>query len=241
MGRGRADGRKANELRRVDIIRHYTCYAPGSVLISTGTTRVLCTASIERGVPEWRREQGSSGWLTAEYGMLPSSTPQRRSRQDGRPDGRCQEIQRLIGRALRAVIDLDRLGEMTVRIDCDVLQADGGTRTASITGAYIALADAITDALRKGMLSGTPMIDSVAAVSVGLVGGRVLLDLDYSEDSTAEVDFNVVKTGKGKFVEVQGSAERAPFDDHQLDQVLKLADRGIRQLLRSQQMSLRSG
>lgn len=237
----RTDGRRANEMRKVDIVRHFTRYAPGSVLISMGHTRVLCTASFEKKVPPWRKGSGS-GWLTAEYAMLPSSTPERRARREGRIDGRSQEIQRLIGRALRAVVDLERLGEMTISIDCDVLQADGGTRTAAITGAYVALVDAVDAAKKDGLIEKSPIIDTIAAVSVGLVAGSVLLDLDYSEDSTAEADFNIVKTGRtksGRFVEIQGAAERGTFDDKQLADVLKLADRGIGQLLRAQRQALR--
>ncbi len=235
----RSEGRRANELRAVEIVRGYTCYAPGSVLISAGLTRVLCTAFIEPGVPAWLKNSGR-GWLTAEYGMLPSSTPDRKRRSDGRSDGRSAEIRRLIGRSLRAVVDLNGLGETTICIDCDVLQADGGTRTASITGAYVALADAVKAALASGILMQNPMIGSVAAVSAGVVDGEVLLDLDYSEDSTAEVDFNIVMTNKKQFVEIQGTAEQGTFGDDHLERILKLGRKGVRELLKAQREALRS-
>ncbi len=233
----RIDGRRHNQLRPVKLIRHYTIYAPGSVLIDMGKTRVLCTASIEPAVPSWRMGSGK-GWLTAEYGMLPSSTPQRKKRSEGKTDGRAQEIQRLVGRALRAVVDLDQLGENTIWIDCDVLQADGGTRTASITGAYVALVDAINFTLKEKIISQNPLIGAVAAVSAGIVEGRVLLDLNYDEDSTAEVDFNVVMTDKNQLIEVQGTGEHGTFSQPQLQDIINLTQKGIRQLLTIQQNAL---
>jgi ribonuclease PH len=234
----REDGRKVNELRPVTITRHYTCYAPGSVLIEMGRTKVLCTASYEEGVPGWRKGSGQ-GWLTAEYGMLPSSTPDRKRRNVGKIDGRSQEIQRLVGRALRAVVDFERMGENTICIDCDVLQADGGTRTASITGAYVAIVDAVQSAMEAGVMTKNPLKGAVAAISAGIVDGGVLLDLDYSEDSTAEVDFNVVMTSKGELVEVQGTAEHGTFSQKQLMDIIAVADKGIRQLLRMQKQALK--
>jgi ribonuclease PH len=236
----RNDGRKIDELRPVKITRHFTCYAPGSVLIEMGQTRVLCTAMYEVGVPAWRKGSGK-GWVSAEYGMLPSSTPERKRRSEGKVDGRSQEIQRLVGRALRAVVDMDSMGENSIWIDCDVLQADGGTRTASITGAYIALVDAVTCAMNAGVFTTNPIKSSVAAISAGIVDGRVLLDLDYSEDSVAEVDFNVVMTGKGELVEVQGTAEHGTFSQKQLSQILDVAGKGIRKLQLLQKQSLNKG
>lgn len=235
----RIDGRKSNELRRVKMTRGFTRNAPGSVLIECGDTHVLCTACFEEGVPKWRAG-GGSGWLTAEYDMLPSATNERRRRNRTRIDGRTQEIQRLIGRSLRAVVDLDLLGENTIMIDCDVLQADGGTRTASVTGAYVAVIDAIRFAKRNHMISASPVVDSVAAVSVGIVGGRALLDLCYEEDVNAEVDCNVVMTGAGQFIELQGTGEKGTFSDAELNRMLRLAKRGIRQLGEQQTKSLRS-
>ena len=233
----RHDGRKPAELRPVTFVRHYTRFAPGSVLVKCGHTHVLCTAMWEEGVPRWRAGQGS-GWVTAEYDMLPGSTPDRRHRNRQRVDGRTQEIQRLIGRSLRAVVDLDVLGENSILLDCDVLQADGGTRTASITGAYVALCDAVAYAKRKKLIKRSPITDRIGAVSVGQVGGKILVDLDYSEDSTADVDLNVVMTGAGEFVEVQGTAEGATFSAQTLDQMIKLASRGIRRLFRFQREAL---
>jgi ribonuclease PH len=232
----RIDGRQPGELRPVRITRGFTRTAPGSVLVETGRTRVLCTAMVEEAVPKWR-EGGGAGWLTAEYEMLPSCTPERKRRgRDGRIDGRVQEIQRLVGRCLRAVVDLSRLGERTIWVDCDVLEADGGTRTASITGAYVALVDAISSLQARGLLTESPVTDSVAAVSVGIVGGRALLDLCYEEDRGAEVDFNIVQTGRGKYVEIQGAAEGGTFTPAQMRAALSLAGRGIR-LLQSMQAS----
>ncbi|HEX6793134.1 MAG TPA: ribonuclease PH [Casimicrobiaceae bacterium] len=237
----RAGGRRADELRPVRITRHFTRHAEGSVLIEAGETRVLCTASVEEGVPLFLKGKGQ-GWVTAEYGMLPRATNTRTRREaaEGRQSGRTQEIQRLIGRSLRAVVDTASLGERTIRIDCDVLQADGGTRCASITGAYVALADAIAWCRTRRTLVGEPLRDHVAAVSVGVVGGTPLLDLDYAEDSTCDTDMNVVMTGGGGFVEVQGTAERTPFSREHFDMLLTLAQRGIGQLHEAQREVLQA-
>ena len=235
---GRQDGRRVGELRPVEIVRGYTRFAPGSVLIRWGQPQVLCTVCWEEGVPRWRTGQGS-GWVTAEYDMLPGSTTERRRRNRYRIDGRTQEIQRLIGRALRAVVDLDLLGENTVLLDCDVLQADGGTRTASITGAYVALCDAVKYAIREKVIRKSPVTDSIAAVSVGRDKRRTLLDLDYVEDVAADVDLNVAMTGSGRFVEVQGTGEGATFTRAELDKMVRLAARGIRQLHALQARALR--
>lgn len=234
----RHDGRRFNELRSLDITRGYTRNAAGSVLIRTGKTLVLCTACWEAGVPAWKKGQGS-GWVTAEYDMLPGATGERRRRNRTAIDGRTQEIQRLIGRSLRSVVDLDLLGENSILIDCDVLQADGGTRTASITGAYVALSDAVRVVLRKKLIRRSPIRDAVAAVSVGRINGRTLLDLDYEEDVAAEVDMNVVMTGSGRFVEVQGTGEEATFTRADLDRLVGLASRGIKQLLVMQERAIR--
>ncbi len=234
----RHDGRKTTDLRPVEIVRGYTENPAGSVLIRMGRTRVLCTASWEPSVPKWRIGTGS-GWVTAEYDMLPAATDERRRRNRTGIDGRTQEIQRLIGRSLRAVVNLDLLGENSILIDCDVLQADGGTRTASITGAYVALFDAVRVAMRNKWLKKSPIIDSVAAVSAGRVNGRLLLDLDYQEDSAAEVDMNVVMTGSGNLVEVQGTGEGATFTRVELDKLLRLATGGIRRLVDAQRAALR--
>jgi ribonuclease PH len=230
MTMNRSDGRGAGELRPVKITRAYT-RAPGSVLIEVGETKVLCTASIEERVPPFLKGSGK-GWVTAEYSMLPASTQARSSREAsrGKQGGRTMEIQRLIGRSLRAIIDTSKLGERTIWVDCDVIQADGGTRTASITGACVALRDALNVLLKKGQLRENPLKDMVAAVSVGLVEGEVLLDLAYNEDSQAEVDMNVVMTGSGKFVEIQGTAEGTPFDGDCLNSFLALAAKGIVEL-----------
>ena len=233
----RHDGRKTAQLRPVTFIRRFTRFAPGSVLVKCGHTHVLCTAMWQAGVPHWQEGRGS-GWLTAEYDMLPGSTPERRQRSRQRIDGRAQEIQRLIGRSLRAVVDLDGLGENSILIDCDVLQADGGTRTAGITGAYVAVCDAIEHGLREKRIARSPLRDRIAAVSVGRVGGKLLLDLDYKEDTAAEVDFNVVMTGSGRFVEVQGTGEGATFSPDELNKMVNLAARGIRRLIRAQQEAL---
>jgi ribonuclease PH len=227
----RKDGRSLDQLRPVSFQRDYTVMAPGSVLVTFGQTKVLCTASLEDKVPGWMRGTGK-GWVTAEYSMLPGSTPERASREaaKGKQSGRTQEIQRLIARSLRAVCDLVALGEAQVTVDCDVLQADGGTRTASICGAYVALHDAFTRMIQSGQLSGQPLTDSVAAVSVGIIDGVPMLDLPYVEDSRAEVDMNVVMTGAGRFVEVQGTAEGMAFSRGELDELLALAEGGIKEL-----------
>ncbi len=235
----RPSGRRPEELRAWRITRHFTRHAEGSVLIEAGDTKVLCTASVEEGVPAFLKGKGQ-GWLTAEYGMLPRATNTRTRREaaEGRQSGRTQEIQRLIGRSLRAVVDLGRLGERTVKIDCDVLQADGGTRCAAITGAYVAVADAIAWMRGKNLIAGDPLTDSVAAVSVGIAGGVPLLDLDYAEDSSCDTDMNIVMTGRGGFVEMQGTAEGAPFTRREIDALVDLAAAGIRQLLDAQAAAL---
>ena len=227
----RTDGRAANELRPVKITPDFLAYAEGSVLIEMGNTRVICAASLEERVPPFLRNSGQ-GWLTAEYAMLPRSTQTRTSREIGRggPSGRTHEIQRLIGRSLRAVADMKALGERTLTIDCDVLQADGGTRTAAITGAYVAFALAAKRLLKSGKVSKSIVLNQVAAVSVGIVENSPLLDLKYDEDSRAEVDMNVVCTGDGRFIEVQGTAEREPFSREQMDQLLALAGGGLKTL-----------
>ncbi|HLW13071.1 MAG TPA: ribonuclease PH [Casimicrobiaceae bacterium] len=237
--RPRAGGRRANELRPLRITRHYTAHAEGSVLIEAGQTRVLCTASVEESVPLFLKGKGQ-GWLTAEYGMLPRATNTRTRREaaEGKQSGRTQEIQRLIGRSLRAVLDMAALGERTIRIDCDVLQADGGTRCASITGGYVALADAIAWCRARRGLASEPLRDRVAAVSVGVVAGTPLLDLDYAEDSGCDTDMNVVMTAAGRFVEVQGTAERTPFSRAEFDALLTLAQQGIVRLHEAQRAAL---
>ena len=226
----RHEGRRADRIRPIQIVRGFTQQAAGSVLIRAGNTHVLCTACWQEDVPPWKKGRGD-GWVTAEYDMLPGATHERRKRNRTKIDGRTQEIQRLIGRSLRAVVNLDLLGENSILIDCDVLQADGGTRTVAITGAYIALCDAVSVALGNGWISESPIIEGVAAVSVGRVGGRMLLDLDYNEDSTADVDMNVVMTSSGRFVEIQGTGEEATFDRDELGKLLDLASRGIKRLL----------
>jgi ribonuclease PH len=235
----RGDGRCQNELRPITFQRKFTRYAEGSVLVCCGETKVLCNASVEARVPPFMRGQGR-GWVTAEYSMLPRSTHTRSMREaaKGKISGRTQEIQRLIGRSLRAVTDLEAMGEITVQIDCDVIQADGGTRTASITGAYIALYDAFRGLVEAGTLSAIPLKDSVSAISVGIVDQVVLLDLNYPEDSNAEVDMNFVMTGSGKFVEVQGTAEETPFSLEQLDSLRRLAMDGCSELNRLQREAL---
>lgn len=234
----RADGRRAGELRPIKIQRGFSSRAPGSVFIQWGGTHVLCTACFSEGVPRWRAGQGL-GWLTAEYDMLPGATQTRRPRNRQRLDGRTQEIQRLIGRTLRAVVDLERLGENTLQIDCDVIRADGGTRTAAITGAYVAVQDAFRYARKAKLIRENPFTAAVAAVSVGRVNGRVLLDLDYTEDVGAEVDMNVAMTDAGEFIEVQGTGEEATFTRKELDRMLRAAEKGIRELLTLQQRALR--
>jgi len=231
----RADGRQPDDLRPVSFQRDFTEFAPGSVLVSMGRTRVLCTASVEERVPPWMRGKGS-GWLTAEYSMLPGSTSERSNREvnKGKPSGRTQEIQRLIGRSLRSVTDLAVAGERQIVLDCDVLQADGGTRTASISGAYVAAHDAFSRLVAAGKIKAHPMSTACAAISVGLVDGIGLLDLDYSEDVRAGVDMNVVMTSTGRFVEVQGTAEGLAFSRSELDDLLGLAEHGIAAVLEAQ-------
>jgi len=228
----RRDGRQPDELRPLVFERDYTEFAAGSVLVSMGRTRVLCTASVDEKVPPWMRGRGK-GWVTAEYSMLPGSTSERTEREvaRGRPSGRTQEIQRLIGRSLRAVTEMVVLGERQILVDCDALQADGGTRTASICGAYVALHDACTRLVQAGQIPGHPIEAACAAVSVGIVDGVALLDLDYSEDVRAEVDMNVVMTSTGRFIEVQGTAEGQPFSRGELDDLLGLAEHGIAEIL----------
>jgi ribonuclease PH len=237
----RSDGRRPDQLRPVNIHPNYVATPAGSVLIEMGHTRVICAASVEEGVPRWMREQTvTGGWITAEYSMLPYSTSPRKVRElsRGRPEGRTQEIQRLIGRALRAVTDLDKLGERSVWIDCDVLQADGGTRTAAITGSYVALVLAMRNLKRAGKMEDDPVRSAVAAVSVGLLDDVPLLDLCYEEDSKAAVDMNLVMTDEGHLVEVQGTGEDAPFSKKHLTELLKLGEKGIKQLLAAQKNAL---
>ena len=233
----RADGRAPDELRSVEIIRHFIPHAEGSVLITLGQTRVVCTATLEERVPPWLRG-GGSGWITAEYGMLPRSTHERTPRDPGRQGGRVHEIQRLIGRALRSSVDLDRLGERMITIDCDVLQADGGTRTASITGAFVALVDALAVLRRTGALSWWPLREFLAATSVGIVEDDLVLDLTFPEDSRARVDLNLVMAESGKIVEVQGTAEGRPFSRQELLTMLALGEKGIRTLIDAQKTVL---
>jgi len=234
----RVDGRSAGQLRTLDLVLDSAPYAEGSCLISSGKTRVLCTVSVQEGVPGWREKSGA-GWVTAEYGMLPRATHTRSGRERGRVGGRTQEIQRLIGRSLRSVVDLEALGARTVIVDCDVLQADGGTRTASITGASAALWSAFDGLVKEGMIERNPMREMVAAVSVGIVDGEPVLDLDYPEDSTAQVDMNVVATEVGHFIEVQGTAEGHPFRRDELDELLELATEGVGTLAKAQKAALR--
>lgn len=238
----RKDGRKPKDLRKIKVKRDYLKYPEGSALIEAGGTRIICTASVENRVPPFLMGTGR-GWVTAEYSMLPRATHTRmvRDRVRGKINGRSQEIQRLIGRSLRAVMDLSALQDKTVLVDCDVLQADGGTRTLSITGAYIALRLALEELVKRGDLGASPTVDTVAATSVGLVDGELLLDLCYEEDSTAQVDFNVVMTGKGRLVEVQGTAEGMTFTKRQMDKMLALAKKGIGELTAVQKKVLRIG
>ncbi len=233
----RVDGRKSSEIRPVRITRRYTRNAPGSVLIEVGGTKVICTASVEKRVPPFLQNSGR-GWVTGEYGMLPGSTGRRKPRDRGRTDGRTVEIQRLIGRSMRAVVDSEKLGERTIWIDCDVIQADGGTRTAAITGGYVAMVDAIRWLLDNKMLDTNPLTGLVAAVSVGIVDGRVMVDLCYAEDVGAEVDMNVVMTGKGEFVEIQGTAEHKAFSAKDLTKLLSVAGGGIRRFIQAQKRAL---
>ena len=231
----REDGRAENQLRKIKITRDFNLYAEGSVLIEFGNTKVICTASVSEKVPPFLKGQGK-GWITAEYSMIPRATGERNQRESakGKLSGRTMEIQRLIGRALRAAIDLDKLGERTVTIDCDVIQADGGTRTTSISGGYIALALAMKKLVNEGILAENPIISNVAAISVGIVGGTPMLDLKYSEDSAAEVDMNVVMNGEGRFVEVQGTGEEATYTRTELNQLLDLAEAGINEIIELQ-------
>jgi ribonuclease PH len=236
----RPSQRSANQLRQVRITRHYIKHAEGAVLIECGDTKVICTASVEERIPPHKRGSGE-GWVTAEYGMLPRSTGERMGREaaKGKQSGRTQEIQRLIGRSLRAVVDLKKLGERTIQIDCDVIQADGGTRTASITGAFVALHDAVNGLLKKGLIVESPLNDFVAAISVGIYQGTPVLDLDYLEDSACDTDMNVVMLGSGHFVEVQGTAEGHPFSREEMDLLLELAKGGISDLIELQRAALK--
>jgi ribonuclease PH len=235
----RPSQRQPNQLRNIRITRHYTKHAEGSVLIECGDTKVICTASVEERVPPHKKGSGE-GWVTAEYGMLPRSTNERMGREaaKGKQSGRTQEIQRLIGRSLRAVVDLKKLGERTIQLDCDVIQADGGTRTASITGAFVALHDAVTGLLGNGLIKETPLKEFIAAISVGIYQGTPVLDLDYVEDSACDTDMNVVMLGNGNFVEVQGTAEGHAFSREEMDTLLELAKNGITQLIEKQRAAL---
>jgi len=233
----RQDGRRPDQIRPISITRDYLRHPEGSVLVEFGDTKVICTASVEDKVPPFLKGKGQ-GWVTAEYGMLPRSTNTRTSRERNGPSGRSQEIQRLVGRSLRVVVEMSKLGERTIWVDCDVIQADGGTRTAAITGAFVAVADAIGTLAKPGAPAGPLVRDCVAAMSVGIVGGQPLLDLNYAEDSSAEVDMNVVMTGAGAFVEVQGTAEHTPFSKARLDDVLTLAAAGIDRLIGLQRRAL---
>jgi ribonuclease PH len=231
-GKMRSDGRAPDEMRPVTITKHFIKHAEGSALIEVGDTRVVCTVSVEDKVPPFLKGKGE-GWITSEYGMLPRSTTTRTQRESsrGRPSGRTHEIQRLIGRSLRAVVDMKALGERTLWVDCDVIQADGGTRTAAITGSFVALVEALRHMKRQGALVNLPLLDFVAATSVGKVGGEILVDLKYDEDSAAEVDMNIVKTGRGLFVEVQGTAEHKPFSADELRELMGAADKAIERLV----------
>jgi len=233
----RHDGRRPDQLRPITLTRDYIQHAEGSVLVEFGATRVICTASVEDKVPPFLRGQGQ-GWVTAEYGMLPRATTTRTPRETARTGGRSQEIQRLVGRSLRAVVELAKLGDRTFWVDCDVIQADGGTRTAAITGGFVALADAFARLVEARLLPGLPLRDCVAAASAGMVAGTAVLDLDYLEDSSAEVDMNVVMTGAGEFVEIQGTAEQVPFGPDRLQEMLTLARIGISQLVALQRRAL---
>ncbi len=237
----RSGSRAADQLRPVRITRHYTVHAEGSVLIEFGNTKVLCTASVEERVPPHKKGSGE-GWVTAEYGMLPRATHSRSDREAarGKQTGRTQEIQRLIGRSLRAVFDLKALGERTITLDCDVLQADGGTRTAAITGAFVAAQDAVSTLLAAGKLTATPITGQVAAISVGIVEGTPLLDLEYTEDSACDTDMNVVMTGAGHYIEVQGTAEGVAFSRQEMDTLLALAEKGVKELVQLQTAALKA-
>ena len=235
----RSDGRPLDQLRPITITRDFTCYAEGSVLIEFGNTKVICNASIEAGVPHFLRGK-ETGWITAEYGMLPRSTGSRMQREASqrKQGGRTMEIQRLIGRSLRSSINMDLLGENTIVIDCDVIQADGGTRTASITGGYVALEDAVNSAINEGLIESNPIKEMIASVSVGIQDGNALLDLNYREDSTAETDMNVVMTNKNNFIEIQGTSEKRPFTYQELEHMLELAKKGISELFEYQNYAL---
>ncbi len=235
----RADGRNWDEIRKVKIEKGVMKYAEGSALIETGETKVLCTATVEERVPQFLRDTGT-GWVTAEYSMLPRSTQERIRRDSvrGRIGGRSHEIQRIIGRALRSVVDMEKLGERAITIDCDVIQADGGTRTASITGAFVALSEALHSLVAQGVIKENPINDFLAATSIGIIEGKLALDLNYEEDSTAEVDMNVVMTGSGLLVEVQGTAEGKPFSKNKLTQMIKLAEKGIAEIIKIQKKAL---
>lgn len=235
----RRDGRSSDELRNIKIMRNFLKTAEGSILIEMGDTKVICTASIEEKVPQFLKDL-DRGWVTAEYSMLPRSTPTRSPREStsGRVGGRTHEIQRLIGRAMRSVVELEALGKRTIWLDCDVIQADGGTRTASITGAFVALCDTVRYMMENKMIERYPIKDYVAAVSVGIVGREPMLDLTYAEDSTADVDMNIVMTGSGKFIEIQGTAETSPFDKERLEKLLELAQEGIKKIISVQRSVL---
>lgn len=237
----RSDGRKPSQLRPLKITPSYIKTADGSVLIEMGDTKVICTAKLEERAPQFLRNSGK-GWITAEYGMLPGSSQARVGRESarGRVGGRTHEIQRLIGRSLRAIADLKSLGERTIWVDCDVIQADGGTRTASITGAYVALVEAVRNWLNRGVITADPIKDSVAAVSIGIIDGKIHLDLCYEEDSRADVDMNFVMTGSGKFIEVQGTAENSPFTKKQMERMAEIAQQGIKELLKAQKKVIAS-
>ncbi len=235
----RHDGRSADQMRPISFERRFTCHAEGSVLVSVGRTKVLCNASVIEGVPRFLKDKGE-GWVTAEYALLPRATGTRTDREaaKGKQSGRTQEIQRLIGRSLRGIVDRTKLGNYTITLDCDVLQADGGTRCASITGAYVALCDAVSDMLAKGQITENPIIEQIAAVSVGMTESGAVLDLDYVEDSSSETDMNVVMTSSGKFIEIQGTAEGAPFSSEDLVQMLDFARKGCSELMQAQKRAL---
>lgn len=235
----RPSGRQPDQMRSISFQRNFTCHAEGSVLVSCGNTKVICTASIEQRVPRWMKGNGE-GWITAEYGMLPRSTTDRMGREAarGKQGGRTMEIQRLIGRSLRAAIDLKKLGEKTITLDCDVIQADGGTRTASISGAFVALMDALQKQMEQGLLEESPVIHNIAAISVGVYNNTPVLDLDYAEDCNAETDMNVVMTASGDFIEVQGTAEGQPFKQSEMDAMLTLASKGVKEISQAQQLAL---
>ena len=237
----RPSGRQPNEMRAVNFTRDYTCHAEGSVLVEFGNTKVICNASVDSSVPRWMKGS-NKGWVTAEYGMLPRSTTDRMARESsrGKQGGRTMEIQRLIGRSLRAAVDLEKLGERMITLDCDVIQADGGTRTASISGAFVALSDAINKLIEKGELAESPLLHNIASVSVGVFNSVPVLDLDYAEDSNAETDMNVVMTENGGFIEVQGTAEEAPYSREEMNSMLALAEQGIQEIISLQNQALKS-